>query len=397
MGSEIYFNDTNMDYMELNILGHEFIHDFSVGIVDRLEKLNTRIKKLNKTIKSSFQQFVQYKSNEGGGKRVPINIRSLFTIDDNIIHICNDIINILINEHVYSTDNTITPDTKTIVNLTKIELGLLNKILEDIHMFRNKIIETISSFGANDESKMDEAIAELQKEFDIIVVPLDDSSDKYIFTHLLTSDNITIQIPNAQIQYDPSFNENTEYEKVFIGNTPRNKLSVRALTRIKKQVAGFINILNESGYGPTNNYHSDGINDFIRGEFLNIDKGKQSLFTYISVDTLIAKRNQFMNIYNKSRIQKLIIQFNLLHSIKKNDNYQLADITDDLRIHNTVHIENIQFLASINDDISESQIIYNNVSSHLMDTLVMGDSAFFSVLCNDSVNKYDNISHASMF
>ena len=396
MGSEIYFNDTNMDYMELNILGHEFIHDFSVGIVDRLEKLNTRIKKLNKTIKSSFQQFVQYKSNEGGGKRVPINIRSLFTIDDNIIHICNDIINILINEHVYSTDNTITPDTKTIVNLTKIELGLLNKILEDIHMFRNKIIETISSFGANDESKMDEAIAELQKEFDIIVVPLDDSSDKYIFTHLLTSDNITIQIPNAQIQYDPSFNENTEYEKVFIGNTPRNKLSVRALTRIKKQVAGFINILNESGYGPTNNYHSDGINDFIRGEFLNIDKGKQSLFTYISVDTLIAKRNQFMNIYNKSRIQKLIIQFNLLHSIKKNDNYQLADITDDLRIHNTVHIENIQFLASINDDISESQIIYNNVSSHLMDTLVMGDSAFFSVLCNDSVNKYDNISHASM-
>ena len=406
MGSEIYFNDTNMDYMELNILGHEFIHDFSVGIVDRLEKLNTRIKKLNKTIKSSFQQFVQFKSTAGGGKKVPINLRSLFTIDDNIIHICNDIINILINEHVYSIDNTITPNTKTIVNLTKIELDLLNKILEDIHTLRNKIIETISSFDTNDEIKLDESIAELQKEFDIIVVPLDDSSDKYIFTQLITSDNITIQIPNAQIQYDPSFNENTEYEKVFIGNTPRNKLSVRALTRIKKQVVGFINILNESGYGPTNNYHSDGINDFIRGEFLNIDKGKQSLFTYISADTLIAKRNQFMNIYNKSRIQKLIIQFNLLHSIKKNDNYQLADITDDLRIHNTVHIENIQFLASNNDadadadadadDISESQMIYNNVGSHLMDTLVMGDSAFFSVLCNDSVNKYDNISHASM-
>ena len=44
MSSEIYFNDSNMDFIEMNILGHEFIHDFSIGIVDRLEKLNLRIK-----------------------------------------------------------------------------------------------------------------------------------------------------------------------------------------------------------------------------------------------------------------------------------------------------------------------------------------------------------------
>ena len=101
MGSEIYFNDSNMDYIESNILGHEFIHDFSVGIVDRLEKLNTRIKKLNKTIKSSFEQYIKKDAaSAGGGGENNINLHTLFAIDDNIIHICTDIIRILINEQI---------------------------------------------------------------------------------------------------------------------------------------------------------------------------------------------------------------------------------------------------------------------------------------------------------
>jgi len=189
MGSEIYFNDSNMDYIESNILGHEFIHDFSIGIVDRLEKLNTRIKKLNKTIKSSFEQYVSTAS-AGGGEKDNINLHTLFVIDDNIIHICTDIIRILINEQIIHVNKD---KVKKDVSLPKDDIILLNDLLSSIQGFRSELIELIDT--DIEISTIEAQLESYQSRFDILIQPLDDTHSDYIFGKLLKSADETIEIP----------------------------------------------------------------------------------------------------------------------------------------------------------------------------------------------------------
>ena len=397
MGSEIYFNDSNMDYIESNILGHEFIHDFSIGIVDRLEKLNTRIKKLNKTIKSSFEQYVSTAS-AGGGEKDNINLHTLFVIDDNIIHICTDIIRILINEQIIHVNKD---KVKKDVSLPKDDIILLNDLLSSIQGFRSELIELIDT--DIEISTIEAQLESYQSRFDILIQPLDDTHSDYIFGKLLKSADETIEIPELTVSYNRSFNEQMEYENVFIGKGRRNKLQTRELTRIKNQVSSFIHILDVHNFGPISNYNSDKISDFFHNHtsngksFRQADRTNKKLFTYMTDDTLISKRNMFMRIYNKARIQKILIHFNLLKSVRKSCNFRIENISDN--IHNEEHIpvENIQLVVKRESKHEgDNEIVYDNVASHLMDTLIMNDGPFIDILSTDEAQKYENISHVSL-
>lgn len=399
MGSEIYFNDSNMDYIESNILGHEFIHDFSVGIVDRLEKLNTRIKKLNKTIKSSFEQYIKKDAaSAGGGGENNINLHTLFAIDDNIIHICTDIIRILINEQIIHVNKD---NVKKEVSLPKDDIILLNDLLLGIQGFRSELIELIDT--DIEISTIEAQLESYQSRFDILIQPLDDKHSDYIFGKLLKSADETIEIPELTVSYDRSFNEQMEYENVFIGKGRRNKLQTRELTRIKNQVSSFIHILDIHNFGPVSNYNSDKISEFFQNHtsngksFRQADRTNKNLFTYMTDDALISKRNMFMRIYNKARIQKILIHFNLLKSVRKSGNFRIENISDN--IHNEEHIpvENIQLIVKRESKHEgDNEIVYDNVAGHLMDTLIMNDSHFIDILSTDEAQKYENISHVSL-
>lgn len=402
MGSEIYFNDSNMDYMESNILGHEFIHDFSVGIVDRLEKLNTRIKKLNKTIKSSFEQYISkgaLSASSGGGSEDTINLHNMFAIDDNIIHICTDIIRILINETVIHVNKD---KVKKNISLPKDDITMLNDLLLRIQGFRSELIELVDTDV--EISTIETQLESYQSKFDTLIQPLDDTHSDYIFGKLLMNADETIEIPELTVSYDRSFNEQMEYENVFIGKGRRNKLQTREIKRIKNQVSSFINILDARNFGPVSNYNSDKITEFIRNShtgdnksFREIDRMNKNLFVYTTDDDLIAKRNMFMRIYNKARIQKILIHFNLLKSVRKGGNFQIENISDNIQTEDNIQIDNVQFIVKRETKHEgDNETLYDNVASHLMDTLIMNDSPFIDILSSDDAKKYENISHASL-
>jgi len=397
MGSEIYFNDSNMDYIESNILGHEFIHDFSIGIVDRLEKLNMRIKKLNKTIKSSFERHISTES-AGGGRENDINLHTLFEIDDNIIHICTDIIRILINEKIIHVNKD---KVRKEISLSKDDIILLNELLSSIQGFRSELIELIDNF--TESSTIDTQFESYQSKFDTLIQPLDDKHTDYIFGKLLTNVDESIEIPELNVSYDRSFNAQMEYENVFIGKGRRNKLQTRELMRIKNQVSSFIHILDAHNFGPTSNYNSDKISDFFHNNagkvnsFRHADKVNKNLFTYMSSDDLISKRNMFMRIYNKARIQKILVHFNLLKSVRKSGNFGIENISDNIHNEEYIQVENIQLIVKRESKHEgDNEIVYDNVAGHLMDTLIMNDNTFIDILSKDESQKYENISHASL-
>ena len=388
MSSEIYFNDSNMDFIEMNILGHEFIHDFSIGIVDRLEKLSNRIKKLNKTIKMSFQSNLK-----GGGKGITVNLSVLSAIGDTITSICNDIINVLINEHVIHVDKM---NIKQKIPIQSSDITILNKMLKDIEIFQSKFHLFIKSFDNTNNDLIDVEIKKYQDELNMITEAINDTHDSFIFKPMLTGDSDKIEFPENMFKYDHSFNEQMEYENIFVGKSNRNKLTSRELIRITDKVRRFINIMDKNNYGPVSNYRSDGVIDFIRTKFHSIDRLSKPLFVYINPDNLISVRNRFRYIYNKARVQKLIIHNHINQSLNKNINYQLENISDDLRVHNTIDISKTQLLIKKNKDNDNNHVLYDNVASHLMDTMVLNDDDFLTTISSDPAKKYDHISHASL-
>ena len=382
MSSEILFNDANMDYIDLNIIGHEFIHDFSIGIVDRLEKLNTRIKKLNQTIKSSFRSQADEKPKGGA---IQMDLTRLFSLDNNILNICNDIISLLINEFVIHTKTG--SSSSVHIKLTSDNQTILNTLFNNIQGLRKRIEAIVDS----KEVLSEDTLIALETEFMELLAPIKDGSETYIFSDLTSKGKVNI--PKMNFVYDNTFNEMIEYENVFIGKTPRNRLSAAQLVRIRNQVRSFIQILNLNNFGPKNNYPSDGVGIFFKTEFETIRNFNKIFMNYSTPDILLAKRNQFMRIFNKARIQRIIIQYNLMHSVNKIKNYQISTISDDIRIHDNIDIHSVQFFVR---KTHENDAMYENVAAHLMDTMVLHDTTVMSTLSETEEERYEKISHLSL-